>query len=38
MKRSTDVTVELMTQMGIANGREMLDRHPWEISGGMAQR
>ena len=38
MKRSSDMTVELMRQMGIANGREMLDRHPWEISGGMAQR
>ena len=38
VRQSTDLTVELLAQMGIADGRGMLDRHPWEISGGMAQR
>ena len=37
-RQSINVTVDLMARMGIVNGREMLDRHPWEISGGMAQR
>ena len=37
-RESTNIAVGLMGQMGISDGRAMLDRHPWEISGGMAQR
>ncbi len=37
-RQSIRLSIELMTQMGIADASRVLDRHPWEISGGMAQR
>ncbi len=37
-RQSIQLSVDLMTQMGIADARSILDHHPWEISGGMAQR
>ena len=37
-RQSIRLSIELMTQMGIADAERLLDRHPWEISGGMAQR
>lgn len=38
MRESIATSVELMALMGIPDGRRVLDLHPWEISGGMAQR
>lgn len=37
-RESIESTVKVMTQMGISESRSLLDRHPWEISTGMAQR
>ena len=37
-RRTMEMAVDLLRQMGISDGRAALDLHPWEISGGMAQR
>ena len=37
-REARNLAVELLTQMGIADARRMLDRYPFQLSGGMAQR
>ena len=37
-RQARSTTVELLTQMGIPDARRMLDRYPFQLSGGMAQR
>lgn len=37
-RQARSYTAELLTQMGIPDARQMLDRYPFQLSGGMAQR
>lgn len=37
-RQARSLAAELLAQMGIADARRMLDRYPFQLSGGMAQR
>ena len=37
-REAHNLTVELLSNMGIPDARRMLDRYPFQLSGGMAQR
>lgn len=37
-KRARSMAIELLSQMGIPDAKEMLKRYPFQLSGGMAQR
>jgi oligopeptide/dipeptide ABC transporter ATP-binding protein len=38
LRQARSKSVELLTEMGIPDARRMLDRYPFQLSGGMAQR
>lgn len=37
-RQARSTAIDLLTQMGIPDARRMLDRYPFQLSGGMAQR
>ncbi len=37
-RQARDLTTELLSSMGIPDARQMLNRYPFQLSGGMAQR
>ena len=37
-REARDLSARLLTQMGIPDAKHMLDRYPFQLSGGMAQR
>ena len=37
-RQARAMTVDLLTEMGIADARRMINRYPFQLSGGMAQR